>query len=280
METEDWRQKKAEWRQMRRMRHMQRHHHHYQGPSSAVGGAILLAVGAVLLLDRLGIVSARDIFQFWPMALVAVGLAALTRTSTLTGRLWSGTLIAAGLLLQAANLGYIRVRGELFWPFVLIAVGVLLLGRALETRNETADAAAPGDSSRPWWVDYIEEKTGASEGARFRSSVVFSSREHRVTAPNFERAKIEAVFGSYELDLREAGLAGDEARVVADAVFGSVEIFVPEDWEVDLRGEGVFGSVSDETRHPGPNQGAPPKRLIVKGAAVFGSVEVLNRPRR
>jgi predicted membrane protein len=237
------------------------------------------------LLDRLGIVSAREIFQFWPMALVALGLAALTRTTTLTGRLWSGMLVAAGLLLQAANLGYIHVRGELFWPFVLIAIGVLLLGRALETRNLTPDAAAPGDSSRPWWVDYIEEKTGASNGARFRSSVVFSSRDHRVTAPNFERAKIEAVFGSYELDLREAGLAGDEARVVADAVFGSVEIFVPEDWEVDLRGEGVFGSVSDETRHPGPNpagpnQSVPPKRLIVKGAAVFGSVEVSNRPRR
>jgi predicted membrane protein len=272
-----------EWRQMRHMRRMARmqRHHHYHGPSSAVGGAILLAVGAVLLLDRLGIVSARDIFQFWPMALVAVGLAALTRTSTLTGRLWSGMLIAAGLLLQAANLGYIHVRGELFWPFVLIAIGVLLLGRALESRDEKANATAPpADSTRPWWVDYIEEKTGASEGARFRSSVVFSSREHRVTAPNFERAKIEAVFGSYELDLREAGLAGDEARVVADAVFGSVEIFVPEDWEVDLRGEGVFGSVSDETRHPGPNPSGQPKRLVVKGAAVFGSVEVSNRPRR
>lgn len=278
---------REEWRQRREMRRLRRHHHHlHHGPPSAVGGAILLAVGAILLLDRLGIVYARDIFQFWPMLLVALGLASLTRTATLTGRLWSGMLFAAGLLLQAANLGYVHVRGELFWPFALIAVGVLLLGRALESKevNADADASAPAGDSRPWWADYIEEKTSGAN-TRFRSSVVFSSREQRVTAPDFERAKIEAVFGSYELDLRDAGLAGDEARVVADAVFGSVEIFVPEDWEVDLRGEGVFGSVSDETRHPGPspagsNQGAPRKRLIVKGAAVFGSVEVSNRPRR
>ena len=271
---------REEWHQRREMRRLRRHRHHlHHGPPSAVGGAILLAAGAILLLDRLGIVYARDIFQFWPMLLVAAGLASLTRAVTLTGRLWSGMLFAAGLLLQAANLGYVHVRGELFWPFALIAVGVLLLGRALESRNGTTEATTPGGDSRPWWTDYIEEKTGDSN-TRFRASVVFSSREHRVTAPNFERAKIEAVFGSYELDLRDAGLAGEEARVVADAVFGSVEIFVPEDWEVDLRGEGVFGSVSDETHHPGPNPGALPKRLIVKGAAVFGSVEVSNRPRR
>jgi hypothetical protein len=60
-----------------------------------------------------------------------------------------------------------------------------------------------------------------------------------------------------------------------DAVFGAVEIRVPNTWVVVSRGAAVFGEYSDRTVHgQPPSPGA--KRLVVKGGAVFGSVVIKN----
>src|SRR5579864_6231968 len=96
------------------MRHLRppfgyRRRYYNRGTSSAWGGMVILAIGVVLLLDRLGIVYARDIFQFWPMLLVAAGLTWLSRATSLVGRMIGGLTVAGGLLVQADNLGYLRL---------------------------------------------------------------------------------------------------------------------------------------------------------------------------
>ena len=75
-------------------------------------------------------------------------------------------------------------------------------------------------------------------------------------------------------------MKGDEAYVEANAVFGGIEIRVPESWQVIPRGAGVFGAFTDETSAPEANASAPVKRLIVKGAAVFGGVIITNGLRK
>jgi predicted membrane protein len=252
------------------------------------GGAAVLAVGVVLLLDRLGIIPAREIFRFWPLVFVAGGLSLLIRTTGLTPRLMGACLVGAGLLVQTAYLGFFTIRGNVFWPFILIALGILMLGRAIEARSLPAPVAT-GTGEEPAAIDTEGSDTGPADrefrfgpfntdGARVRSQVIFSSMERRVNVPDFESAKVEAVFGEFILDLRQSAISGPEARVKADGVFGSVEILVPENWEVILRGDGVFGAVNDETRHPDPS--TQPKRLIVRAAAVFGAVRIANVPHR
>jgi hypothetical protein len=110
------------------------------------------------------------------------------------------------------------------------------------------------------------------ENASGEVASVFGHVQRRVTDQNFEQIKVVAVFGGYELDLREAGIKGDQAYVEAAAVFGGIEIIVPEDWLVIPRGAGVFGGFTDETSAPQQ----PTKRLIVKGAGVFGGVIITN----
>jgi len=266
------------------MRHLRppfgyRRRHYNRGTSSAWGGLVVLAIGVVLLLDRLGIVYARDIFQFWPMLLVAAGLTWLSRATSLVGRMIGGLTVAGGLLVQADNLGYLRLRGEIFWPFALIGIGVLLLARALQERTRPAGEVPAGEPPR--WEGRVRDFVGNLSGDGADATAVFSHVERRITAQDFESSKIEAVFGGVELDLREAGMKGDEAYVEANAVFGGIEIRVPETWQVIPRGAGVFGGFTDETRAPDPNSlGAPVKRLIVKGAAVFGGVMVTNSDSR
>jgi hypothetical protein len=270
----DWNEQRRQWREQRRQWRAQRGHRHGHGFSSLGGGAVLVAIGIVLLLDRLGILAAATVLPYWPMLLVAGGLGMLLRPIGWVGRVWFGLVVLAGLLLQANNLGYLRLRGELVGPLVLIGVGIVLLARAVESRGNPPEEAASSDK-RPddsWFGPFVN-----SFGGRVRGSAVFSGVQRRVGAEDFERAHISAVFGGFDLDLRGAGMKGAEAFVKAEAVFGGIEIRVPETWEVIMRADSVFGGLSDETHHPDPNSGAPAKRLIIIGAAVFGGIVVSNK---
>ena len=71
-------------------------------------------------------------------------------------------------------------------------------------------------------------------------------------------------------------MAGDEAVLVLNAVFGGIEARIPESWTVVMKGAGVFGAFQDSTQHPDPRIFPNPKRLVLKGGAVFGGVEVKN----
>ena len=83
------------------------------------------------------------------------------------------------------------------------------------------------------------------------------------------------VFGGGELDLTEAVLTAKETVITAICLFGGLEITVPEG--VVVRGEivGIFGG--SETPGDVAPAGAPV--IVVKGAAIFGGVEV-HRPKK
>jgi hypothetical protein len=68
----------------------------------------------------------------------------------------------------------------------------------------------------------------------------------------------------------------DEAVLELNAVFGGIEVKLPESWSVVMKGAGVFGAFQDSTVQPDPRIYPSPKRLIVKGGAVFGGVELKN----
>jgi hypothetical protein len=80
------------------------------------------------------------------------------------------------------------------------------------------------------------------------------------------------VMGGVHLDLRRASLRG---RAVLDtfAMWGGVELVVPEGWAVELQGTPILGGFEDKTRPP-LDDNAP--RLVVRGVAVMGGVEIKN----
>ena len=83
-----------------------------------------------------------------------------------------------------------------------------------------------------------------------------------------------AVFGQVTLDMREAVLERREVTITVNAVFGEVELKVPEGVVVVDHGTAIFGSrVHDSGAAALPD--APVIRL--KGVSLFGSVEV-RRP--
>ena len=117
-------------------------------------------------------------------------------------------------------------------------------------------------------VVFLLDHAGKGETA------VFSGVDQRISTQDFRRAQCTTVFGGCKIDLRDAQIQGEEAFVDAYAIFGGVEIWVPETWELVKRDPTIFGSVSDRRRHIPSGPGA--KTLILNGASVFGGVTVRN----
>jgi len=78
-----------------------------------------------------------------------------------------------------------------------------------------------------------------------------------------------------EVDLRDATIAERPAVVTATALFGGVELHVPDEWEVHLDALPVFGGVDDERmRRPVEPDLPEGPDLIVTGFVAFGGISV------
>jgi hypothetical protein len=111
-------------------------------------------------------------------------------------------------------------------------------------------------------------------GAKISAIFAEQKRGGRWLVPSQTTAA--AVFGSITIDLREAVLTQREIVIIANAVFGSIQIKVPPGVVVHDEGTAIFGSRTGSDRGPvgdvplGPN--APV--VIVRGVALFGEVSV------
>jgi len=226
-------------------------------PASLLGGVVIIAIGVLLLLDQFDVIRFRDVSRYWPLALVVIGLMKLASGRDASTRIGGAILAGIGAALLAHKLGYLYLEWRLLGPVAIIGVGVWLLFRALHTRRQDEDPAA-----RP--------------AAVLNEWVVFGGGRLVSTAQDFRGGDVLAAFGGYELDLSKAALAGETAIIEATALFGGVEIRVPEDWNVVSKGVAILGGFEDKTIHPRPQLGVRRNELVIKGLAMFGGVEVKN----
>ncbi|MGP8246916.1 MAG: LiaI-LiaF-like domain-containing protein [Bryobacteraceae bacterium] len=226
-----------------------------------VPAIVLIAVGAIFFLSNLHILSWHDLSAYWPVALIAVGLYKTVDSDDSSHRTAGGVLIVIGGLLLANNLGYLYFTWREMWPLLLIGLGVLMLFDRL---------------GWSWPTRFSWNEAATSSANVLFETAVFSGGKRRLVVSDFHGGKVDAVFGGFEIDLRNCDIAGDSAVLELNAVFGGVELRVPETWAVVCKGAGVFGGYSDETRHPNPAQLPNPKQLICKGGAVFGGVVIKN----
>lgn len=130
-------------------------------------------------------------------------------------------------------------------------------------------------------------------------SAVFSSTARRGEWLPADQVRVRACFGNVNLDFRQALLAPGVTTLETLALFGSIEITVPADLEVELAASAVLGSVEqrdaggrvrrfiadqirrvtgrdvEPTYSSDPDEEAPVLRI--EGRALFGSIVVKVR---
>lgn len=290
MDTDRWEQRNQA-RMERHRERMERRQERWEqrrsfGGSNPAGGLIIglgvIAVGVLFLLRNVGILYFDDIWQFWPVILIVVGLSKLSNTHSASS-VTSGLIIGGiGTVFLLRNLGYIYGNiWEYIWPGVLIAVGLMILVRHLEWRDPNLNpgppppGGAPGPGGNPFPPG--SGFTAATSGANYlHAECIFSGTRQKLETQDFLGGKVTAIFGGAEIDLRSAGTKREEISIRAEAVFGGIELWVPSHWHTIVRGTGVFGGFEDKTFPAAPGSSPNPPRLLVTGAAVFGGVVVKN----
>jgi predicted membrane protein len=221
----------------------------------AIWGGIILVVGVAFLLDNLGILPLDKLFRFWPLFLIAAGTAKLMRREH---RVWGISVFLVGVLFLLDNFGFAHFRWSQLWPLALIVGGIMLIWNSLEARKNAGPATVGPDT--------------------LNELAIFGGIERRVTTQSFQGGQATAVFGGVEIDLRQAGMDSDSAILDVNAIFGGCEIRVPETWTIVTEGQGIFGGYADSTIRTGVEDLTNPKKktLLIRGAAVFGGVEIKN----
>lgn len=100
-------------------------------------------------------------------------------------------------------------------------------------------------------------------------NAIFSGRKEVISDRVFEGTEMNAVFGGVTLDLRNAVFTGDVA-IDATAVFGGIDILVPEQVNVRVHKVSIFGGTSNARR--AKLEGAP--TIYVNTVCMFGGVDI------
>ena len=140
---------------------------------------------------------------------------------------------------------------KFFWPALLIVIGLFIaFGKTIDRIPENSD-------------DVLNH------------FVIFSGLKDKSISKNFKGGDIAAIFGGIELDLRDAHLAEEGALLNLTVAFGGIEVRVPNQWKVIVRGTPIFGGWDNKTSAP---TDAPEDRpvLNVKCLAMFGGIDINN----
>lgn len=222
-------------------------------------GVAAIVFGAIFLLRNLGVIDTEGVHQFWPLVFVLLGALKIGLRSEAGSQrdyFWGGALILVGTTMTLHRLGVIDFNWHAWWPILLIGFGVSIMLKGHSKRHHGLE-----------WKTAV----GGEADEIIDAAAILGGCRRQVCAQNFRGGDITAIMGGCEIDLRNASING-EAVLNVVAFWGGIELKVPTDWTVILQGSGIMGGFVEKTKMPPDSS----KRLIVRGYAIMGGLEVKN----
>jgi hypothetical protein len=207
-------------------------------------GALLLTAGVIFWLDRIDRLDAHDYIEYWPVAVIIIGLAHLPQRRWFGAAVWTG--VGVLFLLRQIGIDTIalwRLIG--LWPLLISLGGLTLIRQALRPKPP---------------------------GTMFSGTAVMAGNVLHVGSQEFAGADLVAVMGGCDVDLSTVKTPHRDVEIHALAFWGGIDIRVPRGWRVESHVMEILGGFEDKTAPAGEN--AP--RLIVRGSAIMGGIEVKN----
>jgi hypothetical protein len=211
-----------------------------------VWGMAILTAGVIGWLDHTGALHAADYLEWWPLVMIALGLAHLPQRQWIT----TAVLIVIGLLFlpPLPFLPHFRLAMVVaVWPLMISVGGVSLIRQAL---SPVAKNAAESNS--------------------FHTVAVMGGVGRGVASSDFAGGDAVAVMGGCQINLSAAKITS-EAVIDILAFWGGIEIRVPRGWRIENQVVPILGGIVDKTDRDVP-AGAP--TLIIRGSAIMGGVEI------
>lgn len=215
-------------------------------------GLIFILIGLGFVLENLGVVDVMAYLKiYWPCLVIALVL--LQMIFKKRGQIGDGIVILIFAYIQLRMLDIVSISiMKLFWPAALILLGVFILFK----KDRYDHTTILRDSS-------------------FHIAHIFSGSDYRYDGQDVVAGEIFTMFGGCDVDLRGANFVNKEIGISATALFGGIDIIVPEDCYVTLKGIPLFGGFSGPKTQPSERS---ERKVTVNVFVAFGGVEVKRKP--
>jgi predicted membrane protein len=237
-------------------------------------GVILIAVGVILILERLNLIpeSMADMLISWQMLLIGVGVLSLIGGNRTAGTIM---IVIGGTFMIPELITVPHEVRRIYWPLILVAIGVSILLRRRD--HQKPDKGNDPIITNP--NDDASQTTNSAYSAdsfnTFDDFVIFGGREIFVTSQALVGGKATSIFGGIEFDLRKASLQPGGAVIDCVSVFGGCGFKIPMDWNVRNEVTTIFGAFTDKRGDTyNDRYYDPSKTLVIKGISMFGGIEV------
>ena len=222
--------------------------------SKILWGAVLIAIGVIFSLNAFGITDIKVFFDgWWTLFIIVPCFIGIFTDREKTGNI-IGLLIGLFLLLCCQNVLSFGMLWKLAIPAVIVIIGLkLILGGLF------------GDRA----VKMISESRQKGDNIKI-GCATFSGQDMNFDGEVFSGAELTAIFGGVECDLRTAIIEKDCA-ITASAIFGGIDIYVPDYVNVKINSNSIFGGVSGKNKRP-PIQGGV--TLYINATCIFGGIDI------
>lgn len=219
-----------------------------------IWGVLLILAGGILALKSLNILNIDIFFDgWWTLFIIVPSIVGLINERDKTGSI-IGIIVGVVLLLCARDILDFDMLWKLVFPAIVIIVGLkLVFGGVLNGKSDKIMAEIKSDG------------TNVVNGF-----AAFSGQDLYFNNEVFNGAELNAVFGGIKCDLRGAIIEKD-CVINASAIFGGIDILVPDYVNIKVRSNSIFGGVSDKKHTNSPNNTVT---LYINGTGLFGGVEI------
>lgn len=209
-------------------------------------GILLIAIGAIVLLNRAGFIP--EMFWWlpkWYTLVLAIGIFNL-----LIGKRTLGIILTiVGITFLAGDTDLFNLNWSYVWPTALIGLGVLFL-----FRNSLSGGSKDEVSGEP----------------QFDTANILGGGKQIVTSSPFKGGKVTSIMGGSEIDLTKATLT-ENAVIDVFTIMGASHIKVPDGWNVAIEVTSIMGGFEDKRNGAMGKEGPT---LKIKGLTIMGGGEI------
>lgn len=220
---------------------------------SILWGVVLVLLGVLVGTNSLGITNIDIFFDgWWTLFIIVPCFIGLFTNNDKTGNI-IGLLVGVILLLGMQNIIDFNLIWKLLLPSIIVIIGLSLIFKNTfnsKINSEIKKLNSKDTKDNEYWATFSGQ---------------------RIDIPNeeFKGATLNSVFGSITCDLREAKIKEDVV-INTSSVFGGIDIIVPDDVNIKIKSNSIFGGVNNKKKNNEDNK----YTIYVNASCLFGGVDI------
>lgn len=223
--------------------------------SNLIWGLLFILIGLSIGLNTLDLVSFNIFFDgWWALIIIIPCLIGLINNEDKTGDI-IGLLIGVALLLNAQGIISFDIIWKLAAPLILVIIGLSIILKGNK------------DSK----TNVVIKKINSNDNEKTSVCSAFSSQNIKLNKEKINNLELNAIFGGIEYDLRN-GVIKEDIVINATAIFGGIDIIVPDDVNVKIKSTSIFGGASNKKQLMDDKE--KKHTIYINASCVFGGVDI------